>query len=566
MEATCLRKAVPFQLNRVRARRAALAAASYPRYHSGLQPTSPPSTEANQRDSATLNRIAMYVTRIQLKNVRCFEELCLEFGQHGSSMLILADNGQGKSTLLRSLAMGLCDESSAAALFRELPGEFVRRPKGMQHVPTGNHGEICIDFVHENDDVPGQFDYFRIRTKIVSGDVFERINQDDHLRDEPGSAGLFRLETNSIDATERPVSNEDFKWADFFVSGYGAGSRTSGTADYRYYLPVDAVYPIFNYSNPLQNPELAIRRLIDAAHKVATAKAKDGEVSNPNDLHKAYETAILEKVKLPLKRVLDLDDIGQIEIQSNAILVRGTWGIAELAELGDGYRSTVTWILDLFSWWFLYFFAPESPGQEFDASVKAKWEEFLSDEVSGIVIIDEIDQHLHPKWQHSILPNITRAFPLVQFIATTHSPMTVIGTTEIDESRLTLIRLEDNGNGSQPVRLGRPTRMRADQVLTDSYFGLNTASDNEVKALISEFSRLEATADEKMTPARRERRQFLRTELSSILGTGETFLERKIAPILNRVIEEFVAEYKAPEQEDAATFEALRQLEELTGD
>lgn len=40
----------------------------------------------------------------------------------------------------------------------------------------------------------------------------------------------------------------------------------------------------------------------------------------------------------------------------------------------------------------------------------------------GIVFIDEIDMHLHPEWQKSILHDITSVFPNVQFIATTHSP------------------------------------------------------------------------------------------------------------------------------------------------
>ena len=71
----------------------------------------------------------MYIKRIFLKNVRCFEEFTLEFEKSNSSVLIVGDNGEGKSTLLRSIAMGLCDESSAAALFRELRGRFVKLGK-----------------------------------------------------------------------------------------------------------------------------------------------------------------------------------------------------------------------------------------------------------------------------------------------------------------------------------------------------------------------------------------------------------------------------------------------------
>lgn len=42
--------------------------------------------------------------------------------------------------------------------------------------------------------------------------------------------------------------------------------------------------------------------------------------------------------------------------------------------------------------------------------------------VRGVVLIDEIDMHLHPEWQQIVLPSLSDTFPLVQFIVTTHSP------------------------------------------------------------------------------------------------------------------------------------------------
>jgi DNA repair exonuclease SbcCD ATPase subunit len=67
----------------------------------------------------------MKIERIVLKNIRRFDQLEIKLG--GKSALIVGDNGDGKSTIIRSLAMGLCDDSSASALFRELHGETVRR-------------------------------------------------------------------------------------------------------------------------------------------------------------------------------------------------------------------------------------------------------------------------------------------------------------------------------------------------------------------------------------------------------------------------------------------------------
>jgi predicted ATP-binding protein involved in virulence len=60
----------------------------------------------------------------------------------------------------------------------------------------------------------------------------------------------------------------------------------------------------------------------------------------------------------------------------------------------------------------------------------------LGDEVTtktpGVVLIDEVDMHLHPSWQQTVVQDLTTAFPKVQFILTTHSPQV-----------LTSIRAED---------------------------------------------------------------------------------------------------------------------------
>ena len=62
------------------------------------------------------SRQPLYVRKLTLKNIRCFEHLEIEF-EEGKSIVIIGDNGDGKSTVLRALAMGLCDQSSAQLCF-----------------------------------------------------------------------------------------------------------------------------------------------------------------------------------------------------------------------------------------------------------------------------------------------------------------------------------------------------------------------------------------------------------------------------------------------------------------
>ena len=54
----------------------------------------------------------MYISKITLENVRCFENEPIELGDSHPSLLIAGNNATGKSSILRSIAMGLCDEAS----------------------------------------------------------------------------------------------------------------------------------------------------------------------------------------------------------------------------------------------------------------------------------------------------------------------------------------------------------------------------------------------------------------------------------------------------------------------
>jgi predicted ATP-binding protein involved in virulence len=97
---------------------------------------------------------------------------------------------------------------------------------------------------------------------------------------------------------------------------------------------------------------------------------------------------------------------------------RGTTSI-KVRQLSDGERGTLALVLDLTRR--LSQANPKMP----DPAANAE----------AIVLIDELDLHLHPKWQRSIVKNLTTAFPNCQFIATTHSPQ-VVAAVEPEQVQL----------------------------------------------------------------------------------------------------------------------------------
>jgi predicted ATP-binding protein involved in virulence len=56
-------------------------------------------------------------------------------------------------------------------------------------------------------------------------------------------------------------------------------------------------------------------------------------------------------------------------------------------------------------------------------------EDRILDETPGVVLVDELDGHLHPRWQRHVVADLIKTFPAIQFFATTHSPQ-IVGETD----------------------------------------------------------------------------------------------------------------------------------------
>ena len=119
--------------------------------------------------------------------------------------------------------------------------------------------------------------------------------------------------------------------------------------------------------------------------------------------------------------------------------------------LSDGYRAFVGWVADL-----LYHVCFGCP-----AGKK------LVDN-RGIVLVDEVDLHLHPKWQMRVVETLAKSLPRMQFVLTSHSPL-IAGSLE----RTNVIRLRLRRNRSSVQRAKESIHgLDADQILLTNLFGL----------------------------------------------------------------------------------------------
>jgi len=149
------------------------------------------------------------------------------------------------------------------------------------------------------------------------------------------------------------------------------------------------------------------------------------------------------------------------------IRVKTPSGIVPMSDLSLGYRVTISWIVDLA--WTLFQRRPES---------RSPFAE------SAIVLIDEIDLHLHPKWQRQIRHHLLEVFPNVQFIVTSHSP--IIAQEGIaNGDPVSVVRVE----GDHSVILNRPLPAkpwRFDELLGSRVFDEMVGSDLRSEQLMAE--------------------------------------------------------------------------------
>ena len=153
----------------------------------------------------------------------------------------------------------------------------------------------------------------------------------------------------------------------------------------------------------------------------------------------------------------------------------------------------------------------------------------------AVVLVDEIDLHLHPKWQRTLMAYLSERFPNTQFIATAHSPLVVQAA---QDANIVLLRREGDHvvieNNVEAVR-----NWRVDQILTSDLFGLESARPPGTEKLLAERAKILARS--KLTKRDRERLKKLEKEIGE-LPTGETPEEIEAMDVIRRAAERLKAE------------------------
>jgi energy-coupling factor transporter ATP-binding protein EcfA2 len=328
----------------------------------------------------------MYLKVINIQNVRSIKRLRIEFDQeeYAGWHVLLGDNGSGKSSLIRSIALALTGPDEAAAL-RQNWGDWLRKGEDRASI------EVLIDHDAKFDKATGRgrvVTNFLVHTKLI----------------------FRRTGTGTVDLSAPPSLDPDprrYIWGEndgWFSASYGPFRRFTGGSQ---------AYEKLYYSNPRLAPHLtAFGEDVALTEAVAWLKllhVRHLEKKDGGELLGDLKEFINNGELLPHGTKL-------VDVSSDGVIFRDGLGAdIQVEQLSDGYRSILSMTFELIRQ------MVETYGSDKVARQIRKGE--MQIDLPGVVLIDEIDAHLHPTWQLRIGENLLRYFPMVQFIVTTHSPL-----------------------------------------------------------------------------------------------------------------------------------------------
>lgn len=353
----------------------------------------------------------MWLKTIKIDNVKCFSETVLNFYKSKGAdshqeryrwITLLGENGVGKSTLLQSIALLLAGPEAAK--------ELLPRPTGWlrnQSRPAKLTAEIFQDPKDEGDyGSPNKpwhrrkfsYSYYITGDNEIKVPLAGRRRKKEEIYTEPA---VIEESTNVVSWLRlNAFASGNKGW---FAAGYGAFRRLTRTS--QILIPHMEILTRagnfvtqFNEDSPLSFFE---RWMVYLDYR----QAKDKNDKQTRKMREIGEKAVTTLLPRDVK-IAEVTKDGLVNF-----LIDGR--VVPSIGLSDGFRSVIALAGDLI--WRLMQSFPDM-----DDPTQA----------TGVVLVDELDIHLHPIWQRDIAAWLTKAFPNLQFVVATHSPMVAIGAGE----------------------------------------------------------------------------------------------------------------------------------------
>ena len=350
----------------------------------------------------------MYLQRIKIENIRSIAHFEWEAPPDPAGWhVLIGDNASGKTTILRSIALALLGTSEEAYALREDWRRWVRHQQNEAFIDLKLHRDPDCD--------PGA------SAASDGNDIVVTFYK--------------KLDFNGVGQSMDDAYHAGRGW---FSASYGPFRRFAGDDEedrklYDTHPRLARHITLFGDRYALSG---CIPWLISLKHRELAARQQGAGDDHPDV--RALK-AVFDFVNQPgfLPHGTELSEITAEDVY----FLDGNGATVTLQELSDGYRSVLGMTLELLRQLLGAYdldrvFDPAHPTQ-----VSAP----------GVVLIDEVDAHLHPTWQRDIGYRLRQHFPMIQFLVTTHSPIVCRAAT-----RGSVYRLSGPGTDETARRIEGP--------------------------------------------------------------------------------------------------------------
>jgi energy-coupling factor transporter ATP-binding protein EcfA2 len=333
----------------------------------------------------------MHIKSIEIKNFRRFDQYRCE--PHERMTLLIGPNGSGKTSLLRAIYLGFAGASTAFQL-----GMYSMEDRDVRYVDTLDPGNE------------------RWRTPVFPASIKLELEMDGHsvllANEKTASSSSLIPELDKERAHEgyRYFLEQASTWFDPSSSAsaplfarFGASSTINGIAR----------------SETLQRPFEKKREVWERAQSDSISATGLAQWFQYNELRTLQEKSPPLAYRVAREAALSAihaEDIMYVIRDNQLMLKHADQGWRPFDQLSDGQRRIAAIFCEL---------AMRC------AALNSHLGEKCIEQTSGVVTIDELDLHLHPAWQRTIISDLCRAFPRLQFIVASHSPFLLQATQEI---------------------------------------------------------------------------------------------------------------------------------------
>lgn len=403
----------------------------------------------------------MHIQKLQIENLRSFKNTEIEFNlpdtkgvQFPNVNVLLGDNGLGKTSVLRAVAL--------AVLGPLLSGSSGFVPEGLVR--------------KERPFKPGKLSLKKLQT-LAKAELISTPEEKASKKSAQSMPDRFTMSTEirllssveqlkwSMEPQDAVSIAEDMQFDEqspaFFIVGYGATRRVEASSRVDESARIKSRLQRYQRVAGLFEDHLTLMPLSYWLPAFA-------------DENKGRYTQVIHLINDLLPECCRIQETASSTPRGREHLFEMNGIVLPFSALSDGFKAYIGWIGDM-----LFHIC-----QGVSSGLKLR-------ETRGIVMVDEIDLHLHPEWQRTVVPVLAAALPHIQFIFTTHSPL-VVGS--LTSQNLFVLALEEDATVIK--RLPEKVQGKsAEQILLSPYFGLESTRAAPAAAQLNELARHAITGD-----------------------------------------------------------------------